>query len=127
MTVNVNAAVKFEGVHYAAGLNALAADLEQRMVDAGVAKYPDPLAFRSRKLKPGDNTLHYKPVDAGQAAIVPGGLGGNFGCSFADNVAVTFEAPAALRKDKRISGSADPVFSVVNVGGDLYDLLGSKA
>lgn len=39
--INVRAATKFEGVHYAPGVQNLADDLELRMVNAGVATFID--------------------------------------------------------------------------------------
>lgn len=85
-----------------------------------------PVPFTTRKLTKNDNGKNLVPSNSSQEATVQGGMPSGFGFYCADTMSVVFEFPATLRKDKRVSGSPDPSFSVVAVGVNLYDLVGSK-
>jgi hypothetical protein len=83
-----------------------------------------PGAFTSRALAASDNGATLV-CSAAQAATVPAGLGSGFGCTIKGTVTIT--GSGATVNDLRSTGATNPYCALVQIGTDVYDIVGGKA
>jgi hypothetical protein len=84
-----------------------------------------PVAFTSRALTSADAGVTLVCSSA-QAATVPAGLGSGFGCAIRGTVTVTAGSGATVN-DVRTTGATSPYCALVQIGTDVYDVVGGKA